>query len=124
MFHRKWIPGIGLELILSKFKQLKPNSQSHPMENNLLSCLPDTFHAFTESGSLTPIQFCALFQYFRQLPEYENSCFHQQCHEFYTMKPNKSLDALEHALHEDDDGGGNDTSVSIDKSQMVPNLKN
>lgn len=96
IFHvqRKWIPGIGADLITMNFKQhssFDNNNPSHlkPSKNNLLKYLSDTFDVFSESGSLTPLQICALFQIIRQSPLYTESSFHQQCIAFYASRTNK-----------------------------------
>ncbi|XP_055321600.1 dimethyladenosine transferase 2, mitochondrial [Sitodiplosis mosellana] len=77
----QWIPGIGVDLITSKFKQ---SSHCKPNSTNFMQHLKShTFHAFTECGSLTPLQMCALFQFVQKSPQYPTSCFHQQCKDFY-----------------------------------------
>lgn len=60
-------------------------------EDNHLECLTNKFDVFTKCGSLTPLQMCALFQFFRQTPMYKTSCFHQQYDNFYASKSNKTL---------------------------------
>lgn len=105
--HRKWIPGIGIDLITANFKQ-HSSSLNQPKKLNqpgcsLLTHLPDTFDVFTESGSLTPFQICGLFQYFRQSPQYKYSCFHQQCNDFYASKTSKTLDVQGPNSDDDDE---------------------
>lgn len=58
-------------------------------QDNLLGNLANKFQVFTECGSLTPLEMCALFQFFCQTPEYKTSCFHQQYHNFYASKSSK-----------------------------------
>lgn len=84
---RQWFPGIGVNLITSKFDQF---FDTEPNGINLIHHLKDTFHTFSKCGSLTPLQFCALFQFFRKSPHYKSSCFHQQYKDFYILKSSKS----------------------------------
>lgn len=114
---RKWIPGIGVDLITAKFAQNssprnESNNLSSETECNWSSHLGDTFDVFTECGSLTPFQICALFRYFRQLPEYKNSCFHQQCNEFHASKMNKILDS--HSPISDDEDAPTISKITAD----------
>lgn len=89
--NRKWIAGIGIDLITANFNRTSSMQFESVNEDNLLGNLTNEFHVFTESGSLTPLQMCALFQFFRQMPMYKNSCFHQQFEHFYASKSSKII---------------------------------
>lgn len=88
---RKWIPGIGADLILANFEHHSPLLEEHknPSDGSLLTLLGDQFDIFTRCGSLTPLQIFAIFQLFKQYPQYKQSCFHQQCNDFYATKTNE-----------------------------------
>lgn len=89
-YNRRWIPGIGIDLITANFNQTTSSTRIGTLnENNLSRHLIDKFDVFTECGSLTPIEMCALFQFFRQSSQYKSSSFHQQYNIFYT-KSNKT----------------------------------
>lgn len=91
--NRKWIPGIGIDLITGDFTRT-PTMQrctANKEEDYQLADMTNIFHAFTECGSLSPVQMCALFQFFRQTPMYTMSSFHQQFDHFYATKRNRAV---------------------------------
>lgn len=63
--------------------------------------LKNTFNVFTESGSLTPLQMLALFQFFQKSPYYDKSSIHQQCKEFNK----KSATSTQEPVNDDDEIG-------------------
>lgn len=99
LLFRQWIPGIGADLISSKFEH---PSYKEGISKHLMQHLRNTFHIFTENGSLTPLQICALFQFFKKSPQYQSSCFHQQCKDFYRTKTIYSTTSTEQHAQKND----------------------
>lgn len=85
IYFRKWVPGIGLDLITS-----------HNVDFS-------NINVFSEFGTLSPSQTFSLFLFFRNSREYQSSSFHQQVKDFYE-KDIKSTNA--------DSGDAHDHSVS------------
>lgn len=117
--NRQWIPGIGIDLITANFNQTTSSQIDCMDEDSQLGNLTNKFDVFTECGSLTPLQMCALFQFFRQTPMYKTSCFHSQFDKFFASKsndnktlatPNNSSDQLNTTGQGDADDNKSDTS--------------
>lgn len=61
--------------------------------------LRNTFHVFTDSGSLTPLQMCALFQFLQKSPHFNTSSIHQQSKDFNR----KSATSTKEPANDDDE---------------------
>lgn len=83
---RNWFPDIGIDLITENFNQTISSQIHVNNEENLLGNLTNKFEVFTECGSLTPLEMCALFQFVRHSPKYKHSSFHEQYNKFCAPK--------------------------------------
>lgn len=66
------------------------NGSEHSGDRNFMNSI----NVFTENGTLSPLQMCELFKFFQKMPQYETSCFHQQCRDFYAFNHSKSTDQI------------------------------